>query len=142
MRVTLRIVSGLTLLCIPAGIALILANGVTGGDVSPLLLPGFACILLGVLTALTTALLGIVASAMRRQVGWLIVVIVVLLIPIIGIPVVETLAGQVDPSTASVLAGTAFPAFLLGGPIVLALVVLVYSFFLGDPVAAGALSKP
>ena len=139
MRVALRIVSGLTILCIPVGIAFVFATAFTGGDVSLLILPGFGFIALGLLSAVITAILGIVASTMRRQFAWLVAIIVVSLIPLIGVPVVETLAGdQVNPNVSNVLAGTVFPALLLGGSILVALVVIIYSFRLRDPAAVGA----
>jgi hypothetical protein len=136
MRVALRIVSGLTILCIPIGIGFVLATANTGGDVSPLILPGFGFIALGILLAITTALLGIVASAMGRQFAWLVAMIVALL-PIIGVPVVNTLAGQVDPATASTLANTVSNALLLGGPILIALVGFIYSFRMRNAAVVG-----
>lgn len=135
MRVTLRTVSVLTVLCILAGIVLLDLTGSTGGDISPFNFYGLGMIALGVLLAFPTAILGIIASAQGRQYVWLIAMIVVVLIPLIGVPTVEELAGQVDQNTANFLTGTVFGALILGGPILLALVIFVYSFFIREPAA-------
>lgn len=133
MRVAMRIVAVLTVICIPAGVALILANAGTGGDMSPLLLPGFGLVALGMVLALTTALLGILASVIVRQWGWLLALLLVAGIPLLGLAVIEVVAGQVDPQTGSVLTNTVANVLLLGAPLLLALVVFVYSFRMRRP---------
>jgi hypothetical protein len=133
----LRIVSALTILCIPVGLAFIGASGSTGGDVSPFLLPAFGFIGLGLLGALATAILGIVASAMGRQFAWLIAIIVAALIPLLGVPVLNVLTGYVDYNTANMLVN-AYNTLLVGGPVLVGLVVFIYSFLMRVPVAVGA----
>lgn len=137
MRVALRIIAGLTALCIPVGAAFILATAGTGGDISPLILPGIGFVALGLLGAVATAILGIVASAMRRQFAWLVTVIVTALLPLIGVPVVDILAGYVAPDVGTMLANTVGNALLLGGPIVVALVIFIYSFRMREPNMVG-----
>ena len=137
MRLALRIVAGLTALCIILGLASIGATGSTGGAVSPFNLLGFGLIALGVLLAIATAILGIVASAMERQFGWLAAIIVSALIPLIGVPVLNLLTGYVDYATANALVNV-YNGLLLGGPILVALVVFIYSFRLHTPAVVGA----
>ncbi|HKV85247.1 MAG TPA: hypothetical protein VJN88_11875 [Ktedonobacterales bacterium] len=138
MRVTLRIFSALTILCMPIGVAFVIATGQTGGDMSPLILPGFGFIALGILCALATAIIGIVTSATQRQFAWLLAVIVATLIPLVGIPVVGMLSGQVSQDTRNALASTWAPALALGGPILVGLVVFIYSFRVRDSAPLGA----
>jgi hypothetical protein len=140
MRLALRIVAGLTFLCIPVGLAFILATAGTGGDVSPLFLPGFGFIALGLLGAVATDILALVASAMARQFAWLIATIVAALIPLIGVPLLNVLTGYVDNTTANALVN-AYNALLLAGPVLIALVVFIHSFLLRDvrnPATVGA----
>lgn len=127
MRLTLRVLSVLTLLCIIGGVALILANGSTGGDMSPLILPGFGLLGLGALLTLVDAILGIVATAMRHQPGWLIAAIVAALFPLIGWLVTGLLAG-VFPTVANDIENIGLPGSFLGGPVLVALVTFLYSF--------------
>jgi hypothetical protein len=126
MQVALRVVSGVTILCIVLGLACVEATTVIDGDTVLLIVPGVAFVAFGVVFAFTTAILGVIASAMERQFAWQVAIIVVALIPLIGVPVAETLADQVDPNS-----------LILGGPILVALVVVAYSFRIRDPAAVG-----
>lgn len=129
MRIAMRVIAGLTLLCIVLGLICLYVSGSTGGDISPFQFYGVGLIALGLLCAAITTVLGIIASAMGRQFAWLVAIIIVAFLPLIGIPVVEILAaGQVDPAMANLLTGTVFGALILGGPALVALVVVIYSF--------------
>lgn len=137
MRMALRIISGLTILCIVAGPVLLSATNTSGGDSELPSLPLIGFFVLGSWLTLTTAVLGIIATAMRRQFAWLVAIIVVSILPLAGIavviPVAATLARQADPSTSAFLTNTVFPALILADPLLVGLVTLIYSFFMRDP---------
>jgi hypothetical protein len=152
MRIAVRIVAGLAILCSPVGVA-VLSSDSNGEGVSLVGLAGIGFILMGVVAAVGSTMLGLVASALGRQFAWLGTLLFVALLPFIGIPVVIALAGQVSgqfnpvtgpqPRTAFDLfivglPGTAFDLFIVWGPVLVGFVAFIYSFRLRDPAAVVA----
>lgn len=140
MRTTMRVLAVLVVLCLLGGVGLILANGSTGGDMSPLILPGFALLGVGVLCALGSALLGIIATVMYHQRGWLVAVIVAALFPLIGWIAISLLT-WIFPYATNQIENVGIPGSALGGPLLLAVIVFVYSFRMRDPAAVAPLPR-
>lgn len=167
MRIALRLLSVLTLVCIVAGFVLLSVANNTGADTSPYFLYSLLTIVLGFLCTIVTVILGIVATALNRQFGWLVVILAAGLLPLAGTAGLSFLISALTPqsppsqyippeckvgpgtpvptgcppvptsapgpSQLTDFANVAQPWFAVGGPILVAVLVFVYSFRMRDP---------
>jgi hypothetical protein len=161
MHIVLRVFAALTICCIAAGIGLLYASNGTGGDTSPYFGYGLLVVAVAFVLALTTGILGLIATAMHRQFGWFVAVLAAGLIPFGGAIVLGIVTPLLAPAQQGTLPagckpppGTPVPAgcqtpppspgafvdFLnavdpvlyIAAPILVTLVVFIYSFRMRD----------
>jgi hypothetical protein len=161
MRIVLQVFPALTICCAATGIGLEYAANGTGGDTSPYFGYGLLVIALAFLLAVATAIIGIVATAMHRQFGWMVIVLAAGLVPFGGAIVLGLITPLLVPQQQQTLPvgckpppGTPVPAgcqtgppspsgfvdfvnavdplLYVAAPILVALVVFTYSFRMHD----------
>lgn len=161
MRIVLRVFPVLTICCIAAGIGLEYAANGTGGDTSPYFGYGLLVIGLAFLLAVATGIIGIVATALHHQFGWLVALLAAGLVPfggavVLGIitPLLVPQQPQTPPVGCKPPPGTPVPAgcqtgppspggfvdfvnavdplLFIAAPTLVALVVFIYSFRMRD----------
>ncbi len=156
MRITLRLIPVLTIVSLVGGYVLLDVANNTGSDTSPWFAPSLLVILLAFALTVVTFILGIVATATQRQFGWLIVVLAAGLVPLVGGFVASSVASAMTPVQQTLPTGckpppgtpvppgcqgpppspgatvnflnAVYPDLLLAAPILVALVVFIYSF--------------
>jgi hypothetical protein len=169
MRILLRLFPALTIVSLVTGFGLLSVANNTGSDTSPFFVLSLLVIVVAFLFGLVTAIIGVVASATQRQFGWLAVLLVAGLVPLVGAIAISlvtpmlTPAQQAPPVGCKPPAGTPVPpgcqsppaspngfvSFLngldpvlfLAAPILVALAVFIYSFRLRESVAVTQMAR-
>jgi hypothetical protein len=149
MRIALRILSVLCMLLPAAAVGLTYWAAAQGlPDTDPRAFLNLLAAAIGLLFAIATFIVGIIATAGRRQFGWLTGIIVAGLIVVLGPFVGAFLSSQVynsisanltcqgpnnntlqcQPSGVGQILANATPIMVLGGMFLIGLVTLIYSF--------------